>query len=103
MLHVTHPSMAHGRTRPARLTCMPRLAVAAEPLERRLLLSSAVVNTTADVTHAPGSAVVSLRDAIASDVLQNIPDKAIETSLETLQDIKERIKGLAEPGDIAAK
>jgi DNA-binding MarR family transcriptional regulator len=46
----------------------------------------------------------SLRDSIASDVLQDIPVKAIETSLETLIDIKERIKGFAEPrGDIAAK
>jgi MarR family transcriptional regulator, transcriptional regulator for hemolysin len=46
----------------------------------------------------------SLRDAIATDVLQNIPANAIETSLETLKDIKERIKGLAEPpGNIAAK
>lgn len=46
----------------------------------------------------------SLRDGIATDVLQEIPDSAIETSLQTLQDIKERIKGLAEPpGTIAAK
>jgi DNA-binding MarR family transcriptional regulator len=46
----------------------------------------------------------SLRDSIASDVLQDIPAKAIETSLETLIDIKERIKGFAEPrGHIAAK
>jgi MarR family transcriptional regulator for hemolysin len=46
----------------------------------------------------------SLRDAIATDVLQDIPDAAIGTSLETLQDIKERIKGLGEhPGDVAAK
>jgi len=46
----------------------------------------------------------SLRDSIASDVLQDIPVKAIETSLQTLIDIKERIKGFAEPrGDIAAK
>jgi DNA-binding MarR family transcriptional regulator len=46
----------------------------------------------------------SLRDAIAIDVLRDIPDAAIGTSLETLQDIKERIKGLGEhPGDIAAK
>jgi MarR family transcriptional regulator, transcriptional regulator for hemolysin len=46
----------------------------------------------------------SLRDSIASDVLQDIPAAAIETSLETLRDIKERIKGFAEPpGDIAAK
>ncbi len=46
----------------------------------------------------------SLRDSIAIDVLQDIPAAAIETSLETLRDIKDRIKGLAEPpGDIAAK
>ena len=46
----------------------------------------------------------SLRDAIATDVLQDIPAKAIETSLGTLTDIKERIKGLAAPPrDIAAK
>jgi MarR family transcriptional regulator for hemolysin len=46
----------------------------------------------------------SLRDAIAIDVLQEIPDAAIGTSLETLQDIKDRIKGLGEhPGDVAAK
>jgi MarR family transcriptional regulator, transcriptional regulator for hemolysin len=45
-----------------------------------------------------------LRDAIASDVLQEIPADAIETSLKALRDIKERIKGLAEPPrDIAAK
>src|ERR1700750_87249 len=34
----------------------------------------------------------SLRDAIASDVLHEIPDEAIATSLKTLQDIKDRIK-----------
>ena len=46
----------------------------------------------------------SLRDAIASDVLQDVPDPAIKTSLKMLQDIKERIKGLADlPGHIAAK
>ena len=46
----------------------------------------------------------SLRDAIATDVLQDIPEQAIETSLETLRDIKERIKARAEPpGHIAAK
>jgi DNA-binding MarR family transcriptional regulator len=45
-----------------------------------------------------------LRDAIATDVLQEIPDHAIETSLQTLRTIKDRIKGLAEPpGSIAAK
>src|SRR5258707_14762078 len=46
----------------------------------------------------------SLRDAIATDVLQDIPANAIETSLETLRDIKERLKGLGEPpGSVAAK
>jgi MarR family transcriptional regulator, transcriptional regulator for hemolysin len=46
----------------------------------------------------------SLRDSIASDVLQDIPAPSIETSLATLRDIKERIKGFAEPsGGIAAK
>jgi DNA-binding MarR family transcriptional regulator len=45
----------------------------------------------------------SLRDAIATDVLRDVPAEAIETSLETLIDIKERIKGLAEPRDLAAK
>ena len=46
----------------------------------------------------------SLGDSIASDVLQEIPDSAIETSLRTLHDVKERIKGLAEPSsNIAAK
>jgi DNA-binding MarR family transcriptional regulator len=46
----------------------------------------------------------SLRDAIAIDVLQGIPDATIEASLRTLRDIKERIKTLAEPSDnVAAK
>ena len=46
----------------------------------------------------------SLRDSIATDVLQDIPTEAIETNLETLRDIKERIKGFAESrGNIAAK
>src|SRR5216684_779544 len=45
----------------------------------------------------------SLRDAIAIDVLQDIPEAAIGTSLETLQHIKERIKSFAEPpGSVAA-
>jgi MarR family transcriptional regulator, transcriptional regulator for hemolysin len=39
----------------------------------------------------------SLRDSIASDVLQDLPDAAIKTSLKALQDIKERIKVLADP------
>jgi DNA-binding MarR family transcriptional regulator len=41
----------------------------------------------------------SLRDAIATDVLQNIPDGAIETSLKTLGEIKNRIKRHAESQD----
>jgi MarR family transcriptional regulator, transcriptional regulator for hemolysin len=46
----------------------------------------------------------SLRDSIASDVMRDIPAAAIETSLETLRDIKDRIKGFAEPpGHVAAK
>ena len=45
----------------------------------------------------------SLRDAIATDVLREIPDAAIETSLKALVDIKDRIKGLAERSDIAVK
>jgi MarR family transcriptional regulator for hemolysin len=46
----------------------------------------------------------SLRDAIAIDVLREIPDAAIETSLKTLVDVKERIKGFGEhSGDVAAK
>ncbi len=46
----------------------------------------------------------SLRDSIATDVLQDIPVAAIETSLETLKDIKDRIKSSAEqPGDVAVK
>ena len=46
----------------------------------------------------------SLRDAIATDVLQDIPARALETSLETLREVKDRIKVLAEPrGDIVAK
>lgn len=46
----------------------------------------------------------SLRDSIATDVLQDVPAAAIETSLKTLRDIKERIKTFAEPsGNVAAK
>src|SRR5436853_5143483 len=46
----------------------------------------------------------SLRDAIASDVLQDVPAGAIETSLKTPRDHKERIKGVAEqPSNIAAE
>lgn len=46
----------------------------------------------------------SLRESIATDVLQDIPAAAIETSLETLRDVKDRIKNLAEPpGSVAVK
>jgi len=45
----------------------------------------------------------SLRDAIATDVLQGMPAATIETNLKALRDVKERIKTLAEPaGNIAA-
>jgi len=44
------------------------------------------------------------RRTIALDVFQDVPTAAIETSLKTLRDVKERIKTLAEPsGDVAAK
>ena len=46
----------------------------------------------------------SLRDSIATEVLRDVPVAAIETSLKTLRDIKERIKTFAEPsGNVAAK
>lgn len=46
----------------------------------------------------------SLRESIATDVLQDIPAAAIETSLKTLRDVKDRIKSLAEPsGSVAVK
>ena len=45
----------------------------------------------------------SLRTSIAEDVLQDVATDRIQTSLETLRDIKERIKSIAEPGHIAAK
>jgi MarR family transcriptional regulator for hemolysin len=46
----------------------------------------------------------SLRDSIAAEVLQDTPAVAIETSLETLRAVKERIKGLTEPpGRVAVK
>jgi MarR family transcriptional regulator for hemolysin len=41
----------------------------------------------------------SLRDAIATDVLRDIPSDSIQTSLETLVEIKERIKSLGENRD----
>ena len=46
----------------------------------------------------------SLRDAIATDVLADAPDEAIETTLAALRDIKDRIKALSDPtGHVAAK
>ena len=46
----------------------------------------------------------SLRDAIASDVLRDISQGSIETSLGTLRDIKERIKALSgPPNHVSAK
>jgi MarR family transcriptional regulator, transcriptional regulator for hemolysin len=45
----------------------------------------------------------SLRDSIAQTVLQDVSSEAIQTTLETLRAIKDRIKGLAEPDDVAAK
>jgi MarR family transcriptional regulator, transcriptional regulator for hemolysin len=45
----------------------------------------------------------SLRDANATDVLQGVSITSIQTTLNTLLDIKERIKGLADPRDVAAK
>jgi MarR family transcriptional regulator, transcriptional regulator for hemolysin len=39
----------------------------------------------------------SLRDAIATDVLQGVPTAALETSLKVLRDVKDRIKTLADP------
>ena len=46
----------------------------------------------------------SLRDAIAADVLQGVPTAALETSLKALQDVKNRIKTLADPAShIAAE
>ena len=45
----------------------------------------------------------SLRDAIATDVLQDIPGGRDRDHARNAGDIKERIKGLASPGHIAAK
>jgi MarR family transcriptional regulator for hemolysin len=46
----------------------------------------------------------SLRDSIAVDVLHDIPDEAVSTSLKTLQDIKDRIKAQSDSaGHVGAK
>src|SRR5579859_7657511 len=44
----------------------------------------------------------SLRDAIATDCTRDLSTEAIETSLVTLRDIKDRIKALSDPSDHAA-
>ncbi len=41
----------------------------------------------------------SLRDAIATDVLHDIADEKIRTGLDTLKDVKDRIKGVGEHSD----
>ena len=46
----------------------------------------------------------SLRDEIATDVMRGLTDEAIQTSLASLRDMKDRIKALSDPsGHIAAK
>jgi len=45
----------------------------------------------------------SLRDEIAIDVARGVSTQAIETSLTTLRDIKDRIKALSDPPNVAAK
>jgi DNA-binding MarR family transcriptional regulator len=46
----------------------------------------------------------SLRDDIATEVLQDASTDALQATLDTLRDIKDRIKALSDhPGDIAAK
>ena len=46
----------------------------------------------------------SLRDAIASDVLRDVPAEHVESGLSTLREVKDRIKTLGEgPERIAAK
>ncbi len=46
----------------------------------------------------------SLRDAIAIDALHDLPDKTLQTTLDTLREVKERIKALSDhDGQVAAK
>jgi DNA-binding MarR family transcriptional regulator len=46
----------------------------------------------------------SLRDAIATDVLHDLSDDTLQTSLDTLREVKERIKALSDHGGhVAAK
>ena len=44
----------------------------------------------------------SLRDAIATDVFQGVATATLETSLQTLRDVKDRIKTLADPASNVA-
>jgi MarR family transcriptional regulator, transcriptional regulator for hemolysin len=44
----------------------------------------------------------SLRDAIANDVLQGMPTAALEASLKTLRDVKDRIKTLGDASNHVA-
>src|SRR6476661_259602 len=46
----------------------------------------------------------SLRDAIATDVIHDMPAETVETTLQALRDVKDRIKSLSDHnGHIAAK
>ena len=65
MFFATRQPASHDRKHTGHRARIVRLSAAVEPLERRRLLTAVVVNTTSDVTHAAGSTVVSLRDAIA--------------------------------------
>ena len=44
-----------------------------------------------------------LRDAISTDVLQDLTTEPLETTLDALRHIKERIKGIADTHGVAAK
>jgi MarR family transcriptional regulator for hemolysin len=44
----------------------------------------------------------SLRNAIATDVFQDVPAASLETSLQTLRDVKDRIKTLGDPASHVA-
>jgi MarR family transcriptional regulator for hemolysin len=44
----------------------------------------------------------SLRDAIATDVLQGVSAATLESSLKTLRDVKDRIKALGDPASNVA-
>jgi MarR family transcriptional regulator for hemolysin len=45
----------------------------------------------------------SLRSSIATEVMQDISSESIQTTLETLREVKERIKSITEPHEVAAK